>query len=103
LRHVWIGGADANDPARLEVLARSLAPLRDPASEEVKRELKDHTAQAIERGVFGVPTFECDGRLFWGLDALPMLAAFLRDDPWFDEPDWDRAGTAPPGLTRRRP
>jgi 2-hydroxychromene-2-carboxylate isomerase len=104
LRHVWAsGGADANDPARLAALSQQLAPRRDPAGDEVKRELKEHTAQAIERGVFGVPTIECEGRLFWGLDSLPMLAAWLRGDPWFDGPDWDQAAVAPPGITRRAP
>jgi 2-hydroxychromene-2-carboxylate isomerase len=104
LRHVWAsGGADANDPARLAALSQQLASRRDPAGDEVKRELKEHTAQAIERGVFGVPTIECEGRLFWGLDSLPMLAAWLRGDPWFDGPDWDQAAVAPPGITRRAP
>jgi hypothetical protein len=46
--------------------------------------------------VFGVPTIEVDGRLFWGVDALEMLAAFLRGDPWFDGPAWQRAAVAPP-------
>ena len=102
LRHVWAsGGADANDPAHLEALSQQLAPVRDPAGDDVKRELKEHTSQAIERGVFGVPTIECEGRLFWGLDSLPMLAAWLRGDPWFDGPDWDRAAVAPPGIARR--
>ena len=45
-----------------------------------------------------MPTIEVDGRLFWGLDALTMLAACLRGDPWFDGPDWDAAATAPPGV-----
>jgi len=35
-----------------------------------------------------VPTFELDGRLFWGLDALPMLRAYLDGDAWFDQ-NWD--------------
>ena len=41
-----------------------------------------------------------DGRLFWGLDALPMLAAYLRGDPWFDGPDWQLAGAPRPGVVR---
>ena len=62
--HVWQGGADVNDPARLAELTQRLAPRRDPQSDEVKRALKDATAAAIDKGVFGVPTFEVDGRLF---------------------------------------
>jgi 2-hydroxychromene-2-carboxylate isomerase len=99
-RHVWLGGADANDAARLAALTQELAPARDPNDEAVKQALKDQTSAALARGVFGVPTFEVDGRLFWGLDALPMLAAFLRRDAWFDGPDWAAAGRAHPGIVR---
>lgn len=101
LRHVWVGGADANDPARLAALQAGLAPRRDPAGSEVKDELKARTAQALQLGIFGVPTMRVDGRTFWGLDALPMLAAHLRGDAWFDGPQWDEAGAPRPGVVRR--
>jgi hypothetical protein len=77
-----------------------VAPQRDPTSETVKAELRAHTDVAIQRGVFGVPTIELEGRLFWGLDALPMLRAALQGDPWFDGPAWDAAAQAPPGVVR---
>jgi 2-hydroxychromene-2-carboxylate isomerase len=74
MRHVWqAGGADPNEPGRLQALTAVLAPQRDPASEEVKAELRALTDAAVARGLFGVPTFEALGRLYWGLDALPML------------------------------
>lgn len=100
MRHAWRGGADANDPDRLRALHAAVAPQRDPAGEPVKAELRAHTEVAIERGLFGVPGFELDGRLFWGLDALPMLRAALQGDPWFDGPAWDAAALAPPGVVR---
>jgi 2-hydroxychromene-2-carboxylate isomerase len=100
MRHVWRGGADASDPARLQALAHELAPTRDAASTEVKAELRAATDAAIARGVFGVPTFEIDGRLFWGFDALPMLRAALQGDAWFDGPDWDTAGQRRPRVDR---
>jgi len=100
MRHVWIGGADAADPARLAALAQRLAPARDPASVEVKNQLRAATDLAITRGVFGVPTFELDGRLFWGVDALPMLRAALRGEAWFDGAAWDAAAQARPGVAR---
>ena len=100
MRHVWIGGADAADPARVATLARLLAPARDPASTEVKSELRAATDEAIARGVFGVPTFELEGRLFWGVDALPMLRAALLGDAWFDGPAWDAAARPRPGVVR---
>ena len=74
LHHVWrADGADPNDPARLAALRDRLAPPRDPDSAEVKDELRAATEAALARGLFGVPTIEWRGRLYWGLDALPLL------------------------------
>ena len=100
LRHVWIGGHDANDADRLAQLKAELAPTRDPDSAEVKQELRDNTQQAIAAGVFGVPSFVLDDRVFWGLDALPMLRDALQGSAWFDGPAWDAAGIKPPGVVR---
>jgi 2-hydroxychromene-2-carboxylate isomerase len=100
-RHVWRGGADANDPERLATLTAALAPARDPGSDAVKAELRDHTDAAVAAGVFGVPTIQLDGRLLWGFDALPMVAAALKGDAWFDGPSWDDAARARPGVQRR--
>jgi 2-hydroxychromene-2-carboxylate isomerase len=102
LHHVWRGGgAAADDPARLAALTAALAPQRDPAGAEVKAELRALTEAAVAAGIFGVPTVEVDGRHFWGLDALPMLAAYLKDDTWFDGPSWDDAGRPRAGVVRR--
>src|SRR5688572_20841837 len=67
-RHVWRGGADAVDAARLASLKQDIAPTRDPASDEVKAELKANTDQAIAADHFGVPTCVVDGKPFWGFD-----------------------------------
>lgn len=99
--HVWHGGADAADGARLAALSGELAPERDPAGDEVKRELRGHSDEALRQGIFGVPSFTLAGRNFWGLDSLEMLRAALRDDPWFDGPTWEREGAPRPGVTRR--
>lgn len=101
-RHVWCrDGADPNEPAALAALAGAVAPQRDPASDAVKTELRARTDAAVAQGVFGVPTLVCNGRHFFGLDALPMLRAALDGDAWFDGPAWDDGGNQPPGLQRR--
>ena len=101
LRHVWSGaGADATDPARLQLLAHTLAPQRDPQSTEVKGELRQAGQEALALGVFGVPTIECEGRLFWGLDSLEMLAECLRGETWFGA-GWDAAGAPRSGVQRK--
>lgn len=102
LDHVWSGGGDAEDPARLQSLAAALGPTRDPAGDEVKQALRASGEAAIAAGLFGVPAFQCGGRSFWGLDALPMLAQALRGDPWFDGPDWAGVAQVASGVVRRR-
>jgi len=98
LRHVWLGGADALDPARLDALRATLAPqLRTDAADNAKRLLRENTEAAAAQGLFGVPAWEVDGRLFWGLDSLPMLRAYLEGDSWFDS-GWDAAASVEQGL-----
>jgi 2-hydroxychromene-2-carboxylate isomerase len=98
-RHVWRGGAEAADAARLQELQQALVPQRDPGSDAVKAELKANTGQAIADGLFGVPTCAVDGKLFWGFDALAMLRAYLDGDAWFG-PGWDAAAQVPAGIKR---
>ena len=43
-----------------------------------KSGLMASTTAAMERGVFGVPTFEFEGELFWGHDRLPHLASRIQ-------------------------
>jgi 2-hydroxychromene-2-carboxylate isomerase len=100
LRHVWRGGGNANDPKRLSDLTARLAPTRSVSDADVKQALKDATDQAIALGVFGVPSLVVDGKVFWGLDALPMLRDFITGGAWFNTPTWAAAGIAPPGIKR---
>jgi 2-hydroxychromene-2-carboxylate isomerase len=100
-RHVWQGGADPNDEARLQALKQQLGPARDVASDAVKAELKANTDQAIAQGAFGVPALLVDDRLFWGLDALPMLRAYLDGDAWFTSGVWESATQSVVGIDRR--
>ena len=100
-RQVWVGGADAADPARLAAITQKLAPARDPADDAVKAQLREHADEATAHGVFGVPAFEVDGKVFWGLDGLPMLRAYLDGDAWFDGPKWNAAASLPVGTARK--
>jgi len=101
LRHVWLGGQDPLDPARLDALTQALAEQWQPegdAAAHAKALLRANTDAAAALGVFGVPMFEAQGRLFWGLDGLPMLRAFLDGDAWFDGSAWEEAARVPSGL-----
>lgn len=107
--HVWHGGADATDPARLAALqallqdhmAQRQRAWIEPDSDTVKQRLRENTDAALAAGVFGVPTLAHGGRLFWGQDALPMLRASLVGDAWFDGPDWSAAAALPAAVQRR--
>jgi 2-hydroxychromene-2-carboxylate isomerase len=96
---------DVADPAVLADLARELgvadvqAALNDP---DVKRTLRNNTDWAIERGVFGVPTFVIGAELFWGHDALEMAVDYLRDPAGFNDGEMSRIDTLPVGVTRPR-
>ncbi len=99
-RHVWCTGEDAADPARLSLLTTQLSPAREPTDPAVKQALQSNTEEAIGLGVFGVPSFVVDDKLFWGQDALPMLRAYLQGDPWFAGPDWQAPGQCQVGVRR---
>ncbi len=101
-RHVWQGGLDAGDAQRLQALAGQLKPARSHDDPNVKAELKANTDAAIAKGIFGVPTMEVDGEAFWGLDALPMLRAYLEGDEWFVSSQWLAAGDLPTGVVRKK-
>ena len=100
-RHVWVGGLEASDTARLAALTSQLNPRRTARDEAVKQELKTNTDTAIAAGVFGVPCMQVDQDVFWGLDALPMLRQRLMDDPWFSQSDWRNASGLPVGVQRK--
>ena len=101
-RHVWQGGADAVDPARLQAITAGFAPDRAITDDSVKAQLKAHTDDAIALNIFGVPAFEVDGKVFWGLDALPMLRAYLEGDAWFSDTNWNAPLTLPSGLAPKK-
>jgi 2-hydroxychromene-2-carboxylate isomerase len=99
-RHVWCTGMDAADPERLEALHAELSPHLAPNGDQVKQVLQTHSQEAIAAGVFGVPSFVVDGKVFWGQDALPMLRAYLQGDVWFDGPDWQAPDRCSVGIKR---
>jgi 2-hydroxychromene-2-carboxylate isomerase len=43
-----------------------------------KDKLKDVTTKAVERGVFGAPTFFVGEQMFWGQDRIEQLKSALK-------------------------
>ena len=100
-RHVWQGGGAADDPVRFQALVQQLQPKQSVDSSEVKAQLKANTEEAIAQGVFGVPTFLVDDKVFWGLDALPMMRQYLDNDPWFTAERWQSVEKTSLGISRK--
>lgn len=77
-------GIGAEDIARIAATAgldgNALLGLIGDAETDARHER--NVEDALAAGAFGVPTFVCDGRMFWGNDRLVLLEDFLtRDDP----------------------
>jgi len=102
-RHLWEHGQAGDSAESLAMVARELGIDDVPAAlarEDVKRRLADNGAEAIARGVFGVPTLVIEGQLFWGNDATAMALQFLDDPALFETPDMRRIDTLPIALQR---
>ena len=80
---IWVDALNLNDP---EVVERVLREAHfDPAEllllaneQATKDRLKDVTTQAVERGVFGAPTFFVGDQMFWGQDRIEQLKSALK-------------------------
>jgi 2-hydroxychromene-2-carboxylate isomerase len=96
---LWSTGADPADPARFAALSKKLGVVEfDPAVKDI---LRRNTEQAVERGVFGVPTFDIDGELFWGADSIGFLKAFLEDASVVQNAEMRRLDGLPAAATRK--
>lgn len=101
-RALWTTRADAADPAIVARLAAELGV--DPAriaAPDVKEALREETARAAERGVFGVPTLALRGELFWGADAMDFAKAFLADPGLLATAEMRRLDALPVGASRK--
>lgn len=79
--------AQARDVAKKDVAAAILADaigsteraaLEAMAAQTIKDRLRDETARAVERGVFGTPTWFVGDEMFWGHDRMGYVARAAR-------------------------
>jgi len=98
---VWKQGRDpvAEWPALIESLRVTDGDERITRP-EVKTALREHTEQAIARGVFGVPTCAIGDALFWGVDATDMVIDYLAGRVALDSGEMARVGDLPTGVQR---
>ena len=99
---VWSSGAEASDPGRFASLLKDLGISKETLeSAEVKNSLRTNTDDAAQRGVFGVPTFDVDGELFWGADSIEFLKDFLKNPSAVKNPEMQRLDDLPVSAARR--
>ncbi len=80
-----LGWAEGGDPANPDQLLAALdragldgaAMMNRIADDDIKQALFDETAQAIDRGVFGVPSMILGDELFWGNDQFDHMALVM--------------------------
>ncbi|MBU4531603.1 MAG: 2-hydroxychromene-2-carboxylate isomerase [Hoeflea sp.] len=80
-------------------------PVSLAGDEAAKAALRANTERAIERGVFGVPSFVCPAEpghaVFWGVDAFDMLLAWLDDEMMFDREPYRHLDAVTIGIERK--
>lgn len=86
LRAAWAEERNIADPGTVEALLREtgLDPkpvLATAARPETAARFERESEQAIERGVFGAPSFHVGDELFWGQDRLDFVAEALGLSP----------------------
>lgn len=100
---IWAEGRVADSVDALQPLAArmGLESLGERlAATDVKARLRQNFEDAVEAGVFGVPTLVIDGRCFWGEDATAMALEFLHDPRLFDDAEYRRLAALPVGVQR---
>jgi 2-hydroxychromene-2-carboxylate isomerase len=82
LAALWEDDRNIDDPATIEAICGDCgldgaAIVAAAGKPEVAEMLKDDTQEAINRGIFGAPSYVIDEELFWGQDRLDFVAEKL--------------------------
>ena len=75
---IWQDGLNLNDNTIVEKLLKNLdinpkTFLMEAIDIKIKEELKKRTDEAFKKGIFGVPSFFVNNKLFWGQDRLEFV------------------------------
>lgn len=81
-RACWVEERDVSDPETLRAVAREQgrdpdALLSEASVARARAKFEAYTQEAIDRGVFGAPTYIVNGEPFWGQDRLDFVEKAL--------------------------
>ncbi len=66
-----------------------------------KQRVRDNTETALAKGVFGVPSVEADGEVFWGVDSFGHIERRLQGRDPLDAAQFERWRSLPAAAVRR--
>jgi len=75
---IWQNGFNMNDQNIIDKILKNIQVnpktffLRS-TTQNIKEKLKNKTNEAYEKGIFGVPTFLINNKIFWGQDRLEFV------------------------------
>ena len=80
---IWKDGLNLNDNLIVEKLIKNLDInpkkfLLETTDAKIKDELKKRTDEAYDKGIFGVPSFIVNNKIFWGQDRLEFAVSESR-------------------------
>ena len=105
---VWVASRDVTDPAVVTDVADAVgldgaALVADAATASTKALVRERTDAALANEVFGVPSFEIEGMLFWGCDDLPVMESWLAGEDPLTDADIEPWLAVRAAVRRRRP
>jgi 2-hydroxychromene-2-carboxylate isomerase len=106
---VWVRGLHVSETAIVERIGDEIglsgrALVAAAPQDDCKALLRRQTDDAIARGVFGVPSMDVAGEIFWGYDDFPFLELFLAGkDPLSAAAVENWPGPPRASAVRRRP
>lgn len=103
---VWVNGQDVTSPGIVSDVASSVGLdgqrlVVQTQNPDVKKILINNTQQAIEQGVFGVPSMIVGDELFWGLDDLPHFELAVKGEDPFDPAEFEEWLKVKPSVHRK--
>ena len=102
----WGGGGGIDSPEKVAAVLRAASLDADSliaqsADPDHKAAFRQHNEAALALGIFGVPTFDLDGELYWGSDVFEDLVDRLEGRDPVDSADLDALVGLPVGADRR--